>query len=133
MTWVMLQVEVVDDRGQLVRWPAVGADERRTLEAKGAFGIRSGDLAGGFDVPLPALALPHRALVPDDPEPVELAQDLLLGTELLRATSVSSIRRTSAPSCSSAKLRLATAVNAPPRCSDPVGLGAKRTLTTGDL
>ncbi len=35
----------------------------------------------------------------------------------------------SAPPCSSAKRRLATAVSALPRCSEPVGLGAKRTRT----
>src|SRR5205085_5786471 len=33
------------------------------------------------------------------------------------------------PPCSSAKPRFATAVSAFPRCSDPVGLGAKRTRT----
>src|SRR5712691_10293782 len=48
----------------------------------------------------------------------------------LRAGSVSSIRRRKVPPCSSAKLRFATALRAPPRCSDPVGLGAKRTRTT---
>src|SRR5688500_7583982 len=46
-----------------------------------------------------------------------------------RAGSVSSIRRTKAPPWSSAKRRFATAVSAPPRWSDPVGLGAKRTRT----
>src|SRR5919197_844104 len=44
-----------------------------------------------------------------------------------RGSSVSSIRSTSAPPRSSAKQRLATAVSALPRCSEPVGLGAKRT------
>jgi hypothetical protein len=43
---------------------------------------------------------------------------------------VSSIRSRSRPSCSSAKRRLATALSALPRCREPVGLGAKRTLTT---
>ena len=33
------------------------------------------------------------------------------------------------PPCSSAKRRFATALSAPPRCSEPVGLGAKRTRT----
>jgi hypothetical protein len=46
-----------------------------------------------------------------------------------RAGSVSSMRSTSAPSRASANRRLATAVSAFPRWSDPVGLGAKRTRT----
>ena len=47
----------------------------------------------------------------------------------LRAGSVSSIRRTRTPPRASAKARLATALSALPRWSDPVGLGAKRTRT----
>ena len=46
-----------------------------------------------------------------------------------RAGSVSSIRSTTTPPCESAKRRLATAVSAFPRWSEPVGLGAKRTRT----
>ena len=125
------EVEVVDDRGELVRRPPVGADERGALEAQGALGVRRPDLAARP----PGAARPARSAAPA-PRPSRSRATRGRGGSPPRsrapraATSVSSIRRTSAPSRSSAKRRLATAVSAPPRCSDPVGLGAKRTLTT---
>ncbi len=125
------EVEIVDDGGELVGRPAVGADERGASEAQGALGVGGSDLARGLQMPLGSVALPERPLVPADPEPLEVAEDLLLGPGTARATSVSSIRRTRTPPRSSANRRLITAVSAPPRCSEPVGLGAKRTRATG--
>ena len=46
-----------------------------------------------------------------------------------RSVSVSSMRSSSVPPCDRANSALSSAVSALPRCSDPVGLGAKRTWT----
>ena len=46
---------------------------------------------------------------------------------VLRATSVSSRRRTNVPPVCRANRKLNSAVRAVPRCSGPVGLGAMRT------
>ncbi len=48
---------------------------------------------------------------------------------LLRAASVSSIRRTKTPPCCRAVAQLYSAERAPPTWNMPVGLGAKRTRT----
>ena len=86
--------------------------------------------AAGRRVDVAALALAQRALVPRDPEPAEV----VAGSPPRRpapsaSRSVSSIRARAHRRCSSAKRRFATAVSALPRCSEPVGLGAKRTRT----
>src|SRR5436189_4693290 len=46
-----------------------------------------------------------------------------------RAASVSSTRKMNVPLVCRANSQLNSAVRAPPMCSDPVGLGAKRTRT----
>ena len=73
------EVEVVDDGGELIGRPSVGAHERGVAEAQGALGVGGADTPRRLQVPVRALALPHRALVPGDPEPLEVAEDLLLG------------------------------------------------------
>ena len=62
-------------------------------------------------------------------EPAEVGQDRLLATwdAALRIGVVDT--QHDVPPCSSAYVRLATALSALPRWSDPVGLGAKRTRT----
>src|SRR5262249_58568058 len=67
------EVDVVDDRGKLVRRAAVRPQERDSVETLA-------ELRTGFAVPLRALALAHRSLVPLEPEPAEVADDLLLPT-----------------------------------------------------
>ena len=65
------EVDVVDDGRKLVRRRAVLAQERHALEAVAE---RRADLA----VPVGALALPHRPLVPRHPEPLEVGDDSVL-------------------------------------------------------
>ena len=67
-----LELDVVDDAGQVVRRGAVLAEERDLSEAVAA------ELLGGLAIGALALALPDRAFVPGDAEPLEVAQDLLL-------------------------------------------------------
>src|SRR6266508_3595770 len=50
-----------------------------------------------------------------------------------RERSVSSMRRTNTPLWWRAKAQLKSAVRAPPTWKDPVGLGAKRTLTVSGM
>jgi hypothetical protein len=73
------QVEVVDHRGEVVRRPPVRADERDPGEAERPLLVGLADRRACLAVPLGALALAERPFVPADSEPLELAQDLLLG------------------------------------------------------
>ena len=126
-----LEVEVVDRARELVRRRAVRAQQRRLPEAQRALGVRLADRVRRLAMAHEPLALAQRPLVPADAEPVEVATIASAPPSTLRAASVSSIRSRNRPPCSSAKRRFATALSALPRCSDPVGLGAKRTLTIG--
>ena len=102
--------------------------ERGAAEAEGAFGAR---LAERMRRPRGA-AHTARSAAPDPrpsrcPSQSRSAEVSLAPPSTLR---VGSCHRCSSsrPSCSSAKRRLATALSALPRWSEPVGLGAKRTL-----
>ena len=72
---------------------------------------------------LDALALAHRPFVPSSPSHSRSARIASSPPSTFRAGSVSSIRS----SMKSPSRRLMTALSALPTCSDPVGLGAKRT------
>ena len=65
------EVDVVDHRREVIGRRAVLAQERHALEAVA-------ERSPGLAVPLGAVALPHRALVPVDPEPLEVPQDRFL-------------------------------------------------------
>ena len=65
------EVDVVDHRRQLIRGRAVLAQQGQAIEAVAERGT-------GLAMALGALALPHRSLVPRDPEPLEIAEDRLL-------------------------------------------------------
>ena len=72
-----LEVEIVDSRGELVGRRAVRTQQRRLAEAKRTFRVRLADQVRRLAVAHEALALAHRAFVPADPEPVEIADDRL--------------------------------------------------------
>ena len=110
------EVDVVHHARQVIGGRAVLANEGRAVEALA-------ELRGGLELAFAAVALPDGSLLPLEPEPLEVAQQLLLPPGTLRAGSVSSIRSSS----QSPNARLATALSAFPTWSDPVGLGAKRT------
>ena len=126
------EVEVVDDRREVVRRTAVGANERGALRSAGAPSGSGSAIsraasrclsqrarsAGAGPRPTRPRAIRARAGSPPRSRPPTAQRPC--------RRSAGRTRR----SCSSAKRRLATAVRAPPRCSDPVGLGAKRTRTT---
>ena len=65
------EVDVVDHGGELIGGTSVGAEERDSVEAVAELGAR-------LPVALRALALAHRALVPLEPEPLQVPDDLLL-------------------------------------------------------
>ena len=65
------EVDVVDDRRELVRRRAVLAQERRPFEAVA-------ELRCHLAMPVCALALAHRPFVPRDAEPLEVGDDRLL-------------------------------------------------------
>jgi hypothetical protein len=65
------EVDVVDNAREVVRGRPVVADERRAVEALA-------QLLPRLEVPLAPVALPHRPLVPVDPEPLQVAQQLVL-------------------------------------------------------
>ena len=129
--------EVVDDGGELVRRGPVRAQQRRPL---------AGDTHGAVVVALSAAArerllggrrrrsrrarsgapAPRRMPTPSHASSPRIASS---PPATVREASVSSMRRTRTPPCSSANRRLATAVSALPTWSEPVGLGAKRTRT----
>ena len=112
------EVDVVDDGREVIRRRAVLAQQRQAFEA---IAERSPHLA----MALRTLALPHRPLVPGDPRATrDRAGSPPRRPRTLRAGSVSSIRS----SIQSPSRRFATALSALPRWSEPVGLGAKRTL-----
>ena len=67
------EVDVVDDAREMERRRAVVAPERDALEA-----LRQPGLARRREVALGALALPHRPVVPLDPEPAQVLEDRLL-------------------------------------------------------
>ncbi len=67
------EVEIVDDAREVVGRTTVLAQERHPLEALG-------QPRGGLAVAILALALAHRALVPDDPQPAQIGEDRLLAT-----------------------------------------------------
>ena len=134
MMCVMLEIEIVDDGGELVGGvpsarasvvPASRIDPSasRTAPASSASARRLG-------VALDRLLCRIGPSSHADPEPGEIGAGSPPHLQArVRSGSVSSIRSTSAPPCSSANVRLATALSAFPRWSDPVGLGAKRTRT----
>jgi hypothetical protein len=68
------EVDVVDDACEVERRRSVVAPQHHApLEP-----LRQPRRARRLDVPLGALALPHRALVPVDPEPAQVVEDRLL-------------------------------------------------------
>src|SRR5262249_25446154 len=71
------EVEIVDRGRELVRRAPVRAQERRAAEADRASVAGVPAEVRSFAVPPVPLPLPPRPLVPADPEPLEVAQDLL--------------------------------------------------------
>jgi hypothetical protein len=65
------EVDVVHHARQVVRRRAVLAHKRHPVEPVT-------ELCAGLEVPLAPLALANRAVVPREPEPLEVAQQLLL-------------------------------------------------------
>ena len=66
-----LEIHVVHDTGEVVGRRSVLAQKRHPVEA-------FAQIPAGLDMAFPPLALPHRTLVPLDPEPLEVAQQFLL-------------------------------------------------------
>ena len=115
--------------GRRRRWRAGRSACRRPAAAScGRSGravlVGLADRLRSLAMPLCTLALPHRPLVPGDPEPFEIVENRFAAAlDVPRARSVSSMPE---QDTQSPKPRLATAESALPRCSEPVGLGAKR-------
>ena len=112
------EVDVVDHAREVERRRPVVAPQHHAVEP-----LREPGGSRSLEMPLGALALPNRPVVPVDAEPAEVVEDRLLAAGTFRAGSVSSIRSSS----QSPNRRFATALSALPTCSVPVGLGAKRT------
>ena len=64
------EVRVVDDAGEVIRRTAVLAQQRDSVETLA-------QLRAGLAVTLLSLALANRALLPGEPEPLEVSDDLL--------------------------------------------------------
>ena len=129
------ELEVVHDRGELIRRRAVRAQKRRSAArvaprprlAAAAPESSARPAASAYRLPRslcrtgpsskPTRSQERSSIIASSP-PVTV-----------RAGSVSSMRRMKTPPSSSANRRFATAVSAFPRCSEPVGLGANRTRT----
>ena len=109
------EVEVVDGGGDLVGRRPVRTEQGRLPEAERTAGLGLADELRRLAVAAGPLALPDRALFPAEAEPCEVLEDRLGPAGTFRAGSVSSMRRSRAPPCSSAKTLFATALNAPPR------------------
>ena len=125
-----LEVEIVDRGRELIGRRAVRAQERRLPESERALrrrARRSGaPPRGAARSARSGSSGPSSHAMPSHSRSAAIAS---APPSTFRAASVSSIRSRKAPPCSSAKRRFATALSAPPRWSDPVGLGAKRTRT----
>ena len=86
------EVDVVDDAREVVRRPPVLTDERDPVEAL-AQSLR------GLEIAIDAVALPGRSVVPDDAEPFEIGDELLLpalhvpGGDRCRRSGAASSRR----------------------------------------
>ena len=83
------EVGVVDNRGEVIgrravcadqRRPALFAEPKRALLLVGCAALE--EPRRSVAVPLAALTLAKRALVPPDPEPLEIGEDLCLGIRL---------------------------------------------------
>ena len=132
-----LEVEIVDDGRELVGRAAVATQQRGAGAGEPHRAVVVALRATALEracrccrVDLTARALPNRPFVELDVEPGQIAEDRVLTT--LRPFVSDPCRRSAAastPPFTSAKRRFATAVSALPRCSEPVGLGAKRTRT----
>ena len=114
-----LEVDVVDDAREVERRRAVVAPEHHSLEA-----LRQPGLARRLEMPRGARALPDRPLVPVDAEPPQILEHAssppgevpggigVVDPQQQPVAEIAGWRRRS---------------SALPTCSDPVGLGAKRT------
>ena len=128
-------LQVVGDRRELVGGGAVRPDECHAVQPERAVGVaHRASLSLGDVVPQPhGLRLARSAAPAPGPTQCRATRDrprvASSPPSRRRAASVSSIRNVRVPPRASANRRFATAVSALPRCSDPVGLGAKRTRT----
>ena len=120
-----LEVVVVDDAREVVGRRAVGPEQRRAAEADRAVGV------GLPDARAPPRGGARRARsggtgpsFHGSPSHSRSSRIASTAPSTSRERSVSSIRSSS----QSPRRRFATAERALPRCSEPVGLGAKRTL-----
>ena len=122
MTCVIPEIQVVDDRVRgdgcrARRGARASGDDPWRTEPRRRHGSQRRSRAGvrrqAYSVA--PLALTIGALVPADPQPLQVDEIDASSASPERATSVSSIRRIKAPPRSSAKRLFAAAVNAPPR------------------